>query len=109
MSEAEKITVVKREVDSLNKILSESLLLNIKEKDTPTNIKLAQSKMRCGDTEAMNISNMAKIIISQNPGLTNGQIATKLIKELSNSHPNRFIKKLAKRMVRHKWGEKHEG
>ena len=64
------------------------------------------SKIRSSDIDT--ISSIAHILIHQNPDLTDRQIASKLLKELANSHPNRVIKKVSKKMVKQKWGEKHE-
>ncbi len=77
-------------------------------KKSPEELKMAKQLAKIRDSDIIAISSMSRILIQQDQNLTDEQIASKLIKELSNSHPNRFIKKLCKKMVKQKWGEKHE-
>ena len=95
-------------ISDLNNEISYSLSTLSPFKKSPEELKAATQLAKLRDSDIMAISSMARIWISQNQHLTDQQIASKLIKELSNSHPNRFIKKICKKMAKQKWSEKHE-
>ncbi|OCA86706.1 hypothetical protein F7984_09875 [Pradoshia sp. D12] len=95
-------------ISDLNNEISYSLTTLSPFKKTPEELKAASQLATLRDSDIMAISSMARILISQSQHQTDQEIASKLIKELSNSHPNRFIKKICKKMAKQKWGEKHE-
>jgi hypothetical protein len=95
-------------ISDLNNEIAYSLSTLSQLKKSPEELKMAKQLAKLRDSDIIAISSMARILISQNQYLTDQQIASKLLKELSNSHPNRFIKKICKKMAKQKWGEKHE-
>ena len=96
-----------REEDALKKFNEEaaySLALNISETDSDENVRLAKRMMQVSEYEHKGIAVLVHVFLSEEPNLTNEELAAKVLRELANAHPNRFIKKLAKRMTRRKRG-----
>ena len=93
-------------VEYLNKEIAYSLstLSQLNKSAEPLNMAYQLVQVKMSDINA--ISSLAQIIMKQHKELTEQQIALLLLKELSNSHPNRLIKTVRKRMVRQNWGVK---
>ena len=92
----------------LNDEITYSLSLVRKLRQTSEDLKKAEQVAKISKSDLASISSIANILILQNQNLTDQQIASQLLKELSNSHPNRLIKLICKRMIKQKWGIKNE-
>lgn len=88
----------------LNEEAAYSLSLNRKETDPEGYGRMAEKMIQVSERDADGIAALVHVFLQEDPTLTNGEVAAKVLKELANSHPNRFIKKLAKRMVPRKRG-----
>lgn len=108
-SYSDKQDEIREMASDLNNELAYSLSTLSQLKNSPNELKMANQLVKIKGSDLSAISSLAHILIIQNPDeTTDGQIASKLLKELSNSHPNRILKTLSKKMVKRKWGEKHE-
>ena len=87
-----------------NKESAYSLSLNIQKSDSPENIRLAERIIQVSELDYKGITGLVNIYLHENPELTNEEVAAKVLRELSNFHPNQFIKKLSKRMNTRKRG-----
>src|SRR3954451_121020 len=102
----EEETRGKDAVNHFNEEAAYSLSLNILKSDSAENIRLAKRIIQVSELDYKGITGLAHIYLTENPALTNEEVAEKVPGELSVSHPNRFIKKLAKRMTTRKRGVK---
>ena len=93
-------------VDDFNKEIAYSLSTLPQLNHSSELLKLAYQLVQVKTSDINAISSLAQIIMNQHKELTDQQIASLLLKELSNSHPNRLIKTVCKRMDRQKWGVK---
>ena len=112
--------IVPKEQNELSIISSTDLTALTNEFNNKINREIAEVESEFAISEAKKqiniknedvgaISSLAKATIEQNSSLTNEQIATKLLEKLATDHPNKFIRKLSKKMVKNKWGERHGG
>ena len=94
--------------NELNEEITYSLTTLSKLRQSSEDLENAQYLAEINKTDLDTISSIARILIRQNQDLTDQQIASKLLKELSNSHPNRLIKLICKKIIKQKWGIKNE-
>ena len=92
----------------LNAEINHSLSIQPKIKNQSETLAKAEKKAEISNSDIDTISSIARIMILLNQNLTDQEIASKLLKELSNSHPNRLIKLICKKMIKQKWGIKNE-
>lgn len=77
--------------------------------DHSLDVNKVRDQINLNEGDLGTIVSIARIIINQNPILTNEQVATNLLAILATEHPNKFIRSLSKKMVKNKWGERHGG
>ena len=93
-------------VEDLNKEIAYSLSTLSQLNQSTEHLNMAYQLVQVKTADINAISSLAQIIMNQHKELTDQDIATLILKELSNSHPNRLIKTVCKRMIRQKWGVK---
>lgn len=89
---------------AFNEEAAYAMSLNRRVTDPEEYKQMVERMMRVSERDADGIAGLVQVFLKEDPTLTNEGMAARVLKELANSHPNRFIKMLAKRMVRKKWG-----
>ncbi|MEM5009404.1 hypothetical protein WKH57_01655 [Niallia taxi] len=92
-----------------NSVKNELATLEYTQSNMSQSLVKQKDQLEITNSDVETISALARATLTSNPELSDEQIAAQLLVKIKDNYPNTFMGKLAKTMVRNKWGARHGG